>query len=458
MREAGFSRREFLKAVGLGAAAIVMPGCGKSSNGPAGKEPVDRPNIIIIMADDLGYGDIGCYGNKTVKTPNIDALAEGGMRFTDFHSNGPMCSPTRAALLTGRYQQRCGIERVLGFRRAKAIGMSPVEVTFAEVLKAAGYATALYGKWHTGHPPEFAPTRQGFDTFRGLYGGMDYHSHINRTGHENWWRNEELVPEKGYGTELITGHGERFIEEHKNKPFCLYISHFAVHFPWQGPNDKADFLPGVDNSSAEKKYGTRKDRKAAYKEMTEALDEGIGRIISTLRRLGLEEKTLLFFMSDNGGHNIVASNGPLRGYKGSLLEGGHRVPAIAYWPGTIKAGSITDETTMTMDLFPTMAALGGAALPAGLKLDGVNLVPMLRDGKKLPGRTLFWRFKKAGAVRKGPWKLLIQGQRRHLYNLADDIGEKNDLAKSEEKRVEAMLSEFVRWEQEVTAGVKWVHG
>jgi len=450
------SRRDFLRMTGAAAAAVAVPGCDIVLKPAAEKKSIKKPNIVLILADDLGYGDIGCYGGRHARTPNIDALARRGMKFTDFHSNGPMCSPTRAALLTGRYQQRAGVETVLGFSKDKSYGMSLAEVTFAEVLKAAGYTTALFGKWHTGHLPEFAPTKQGFDMFRGLYGGIDYHSHVNRTGCENWWKNEKLASEEGYVTELITRHAQQFIEENKNRPFCLYLPHFAVHFPWQGPKDKADFAVGVDNSSPEKKYGSRKDKKAAYKEMIESLDAGVGRIITTVKRAGLERNTLVFFASDNGGHKMVASSGPLSGYKGSLLEGGHRVPAIAYWPGKIKPRSVTHETVMTMDLFPTMAAAAGAKPPPDVKLDGVNLLGLLLEGKKLPQRTLFWRYKKNGVARAGPWKLLIRGKNHHLYNLDDDLGEKNDVAAIFPDKVETLKTEFFAWEKEVTDNVKWV--
>lgn len=451
-----FSRRNFLKAMGCGTAALAAPGCQSMLRSGVNEVDGDRPNIVLILADDLGYGDLACYGSDKVKTANIDALAKGGLRFTDFHSNAPMCSPTRAALLTGRYQQRAGIETVMGFRKGRTRGMAPEHVTFAEVLKSAGYKTAIFGKWHTGQLPEFAPTRQGFDTFRGLYGGTDYHSHYNRTGHENWWKNDKPAPEQGYVTDLVTKHATDFIEQNKDNPFCVYVSHFAVHFPWQGPGDKADFLPGVDNSSREKKYGRRIDRKAAYAEMIESLDAGIGKIVSTLRRLGLEQKTLLFFASDNGGHSLVASSGRLSGYKGGLLEGGHRVPAIAYWPGKIKGGTVTSQTAMTMDLFATMASTAKAKPPAGLKLDGVDLLPLLLRGENLPRRTLFWRHRKAWAVRKGPWKLLGRGENMRLFNLADDLAEKNDLAQIEPEKVRALRAEFLTWQEDVTRGVTWV--
>ena len=278
-------RRDFLKAIGFGAAALTLPGCLRDS------QRFEKPNIILILADDLGYGDLGCYGNKTIKTPNLDALSKRGLRFTDFHSNGPMCSPTRAAVLTGRYQQRCGIEGVLSVKSNRDTGMSPEEVTFAEVLNAAGYATACLGKWHLGYTVPFIPVNQGFDTFRGfLAGGSDYHSHINRSGEPDWWKDDKLVPEEGYTTNLLTDHAIRFIEQNRDKPFCVYIPHQAVHFPFQGPNDEADRVEG-GNYWSDAKYGSRKDRKAAYKEMIGSLDANVGRIVAAVKRLGLERKT-----------------------------------------------------------------------------------------------------------------------------------------------------------------------
>jgi len=417
---------------------------------PAVQAFEDKPNIILIMADDLGYGDVGCYGNTTITTPNIDTLARAGIRFTDFHSNGAVCSPTRAALLTGRYQQRCGIDGVFTARGHRHTGMPLEEVTFAEVLKAGGYTTALFGKWHLGYPVKFNPTKQGFDVFRGyVSGNVDYHSHIDQQGYNDWWGNCDPVPEKGYVTDLITKHGVRFIEQNKNRPFCLYLAHESPHYPYQGREDKAERRPGNPGPA----LGGRTDRGGAYKEMIEAMDEGIGRIISTVKRLGLERSTFIFFCSDNGAAS-VGSNSPLRGQKGTLWEGGHRVPAIAYWPGKIKPSTVTHETAMTMDLFPTVTAIGGRKLAPGLKIDGVNLFPLLLDGKKLLERTLFWRYRGQKAVRKGPWKLLVRGDKQELYNLADDFAETKNLAKVERERVKALRKELSDWEKEVSAGIK----
>ena len=443
------NRREFIKFAIGGAAAMMMPNYG-CSVGESSKAITKRPNIILIMADDLGYGDVSCYGSKKIRTPNIDALAKGGMKFTDYHSNCPVCSPTRAALLTGRYQQRSGIEGVVTAAKHRHTGMALEEVTFAEVLKERGYVTGIFGKWHVGYNAEFNPARQGFDEFIGyVSGNVDYHSHIDQAGFEDWWKNCEKVPEEGYCTDLITRHGIDFIERHKDEPFCLYLPHEAPHYPYQGREDPPERLSG--GRKGKKAKGDEIVR--AYKQMVEVMDEGIGRIVETVRRLGLERKTFIFFCSDNGATKR-GSNGALSGYKGSLWEGGHRVPAVAYWPGRIKAGIITDETVLGMDLFATMASIAEAKPPAGLILDGVDLLGMLTEDRKLPERTLFWRYRKEKAVRKGPWKLLLQRSQVKLYNLDEDLAEKKNLAKTRSAMVKKLEDELSAWEQEVSAGVK----
>lgn len=440
------NRREFVKSVAVGAVTL-------SSNGLAGARSrvADRPNIVFIMADDLGYGDLGCYGSETIRTPNIDALARGGLTFTDYHSNCPVCSPTRAALLTGRYQQRCGIEGVIFANGpTRQTGMALEETTFAEVLKGHGYATGIFGKWHLGYNVEFNPARQGFDEFRGyVSGNVDYHSHIDGAGFDDWWKNLEKVPEDGYTTDLITKHGVDFIERHKSQPFCLYLPHESVHSPFQGRNDPPVRLPGGKKGRSLK--GQEVSR--AYKEMIEVMDEGIGRIVDTVKKLGLERKTFIFFCSDNGATK-QGSNGPLSGFKSSLWEGGHRVPAIAYWPGRIKAGATTEQTVLGMDLFATMASIAGAKLPASLKLDGVDLTSLLIENRKLSERTLFWRYRKERAARKGPWKLLVRDNKTMLFNLDQDLAEKNDLSRAKPEILKILEDELAAWEREVSAGVE----
>jgi len=446
------NRREFIKCIAGGAVAAALTNGGCSMANPSGSSRgMNRPNIILIMADDLGYGDISCYGSTKISTPNIDTLAKSGMKFTDYHSNCPVCSPTRAALLTGRYQQRAGIEGVIYAKGpTRRTGLALEETTFAEVLKKHGYATGIFGKWHLGYNVQFNPARQGFDEFRGyVSGNVDYHSHIDGAGFDDWWKNLEKVPEEGYCTDLITKHGIDFIERHKDEPFCLYLPHESVHSPYQGRKDPPERLP----SGKKGKKAKGEEIARAYKEMVEVMDEGIGRIVETVRHLRLERKTFFFFCSDNGATKN-GSNGALAGYKGSLWEGGHRVPAVAYWPGRIKPGTVTSQTTLGMDIFPTTVAIAGAKLQEGLNLDGVDLLGMLTENKKLPERTLFWRYRKEKAVRKGSWKLLVQGDNVKLYNLDEDLGEKKNLAGAKPEMVKMLQGELTAWEREVSAGVE----
>jgi len=418
-----------------------------------------RPNLVVILADDMGYGDASCYGNTAFATPHLDALAADGMRFTDFHSSGAVCSPTRAGLVTGRYQQRAGIPGVIFAdpKQNRHHGLHTREVTFAELLQKAGYATAVMGKWHLGYQKEFNPRHHGFDRFRGyVSGNVDYLSHYDRMGIYDWWDGLETVREEGYTTRLITKHAVRFIEENKDRPFCLYVAHEAPHSPWQGPLD-----PPVRGPDAAPGNAVRGDEiQRAYREMIQEMDTGVCQIVSTLERLDLAERTLVFFFSDNGG-TPVGSNEPLRGHKGQLWEGGHRVPAIAWWPGHVEAGTTCDEPAMSLDLMPTLLALAGVEVPEGHKLDGASLLPALLDRRSLGERTLFWSYRDKLAMRRGPWKLVVtppsrkgrrSGEAVELYNLADDLGETHDLAEQFPDRARAMREAIRAWEAEVATG------
>ena len=408
-----------------------------------------KPNIILILADDMGYGDAGCYGGKHLQTPAIDTLADRGLRFTDFHSNAPVCSPTRAALLTGCYQQRCGIEGVISAKNHRKKGLSLENVTFANLLKTADYRTAVFGKWHLGYEPRFNPRYQGFDEFVGFVSGnIDYHSHIDQAGVEDWWQDVELIPEEGYSTDLVTSHGLSFIQRHKDKPFCLYLAHECPHYPYQGPNDPADRTVG----KPEPILGRRKDRTAAYKEMMESMDTSIDRIVRKINSLDLEKETFIFFCSDNGPTG-PGSSGPLKGKKGSLWEGGHRVPGIAYWPSKIRPGTVTNETALTMDLLPTLASLAGLSPPTTLKLDGVDLLPLMVGEKPLSERSLFWRFKNDCAIRKGPWKL-INGESQSLFHLDDDISETTNIIRKEQKQGKNLEQELMNWSRKISVGIE----
>lgn len=412
----------------------------------------DKPNIILILADDLGYGSLGCYGSTEVHTPNIDRLAAGGVRLTDFHSNGPMCSPTRAALLTGRYQQRCAWvadeelspvfreQRRQNAKQRWAWGISTNELTLPAVLRQAGYRTALLGKWHLGYDISFHPMNYGFDEFRGYVGGnVDYHTHVAGYGTKevDWWKDRSLRNEPGYTTDLLTRYATDFIERNKGRPFFLYLAHEAPHEPWQGRD------PGSKQPPSE-----------TYKEMVAILDESVGKVVEAVRASSLETNTLVVFCSDNGpaAPRGFAANGRLQGKKGSMLEGGHRVPFIASWPGKIPAGTTNRQTVMTMDLLPTFAKLAGAAIPDGHPLDGMDVMPFLEDATRTCDRALHWLFGDAWAVRKGSWKLIGQGENAlALVDLANDIEERTNRLQEQPERAKELRTLHLQWTQSAGA-------
>ena len=405
-----------------------------------------RPNLVLILADDLGYGSLACYGNTEVRTPNLDRLAASGMRFTDFHSNGALCSPTRAALMTGRYQQRCvhvadeELSPVFREQRQQnpvqrwAWGISTGELTLPAVLKQAGYRTALIGKWHLGYDSTFHPMNYGFEEFRGFVGGnVDYHTHVAGYGTKqlDWWKDRKIENEQGYSTELLTRYATGFIARNKDTPFFLYLAHGAPHAPLQGRE------PSRKKSPVE-----------TYKEMIGVLDESVGAVIEKLRAHHLESNTLVIFCSDNGpaAPRGFAANTNLRGKKGTLYEGGHRVPFIASWPGAIPPGTTSDALLMTMDLLPTFASLAGARLPADRKMDGIDILPILKGGPSAAQRDLHWQSGDAWAVRRGSWKLTGEGHKPiSLVNLHQDIGETDNLLGREPARADELMTAHERW-------------
>lgn len=415
-----------------------------------------KPNIVLIMADDLGYGDLSCFGSETIQTPVIDSLAGNGVIFTDFHANGPVCTPTRAALVTGRYQQRAGLEGVIYVKgETRQTGLDPESHhSLAKSLKQAGYATGIYGKWHLGYQTDFNPIHHGFDHFRGyVSGNVDYHSHVDNSGVADWWDGLELVPEDGYVTDLVNRHAVRFIEDHQDEPFFLYVAHEAPHWPYQGRKDKAERCVGGTSGVDFQARGSRPDYEAAYKEMIEAMDEGTGWILDKLRELRLEEDTLVLFCSDNGAEGAVGSVGCLRGRKGSVYEGGHRVPAVAAWPGRIQPGTRSAATVLSMDLLPTCLRLASHDAPVPQPLDGIDISPALLRQEALPERDTFWRYRGAAAIRRGQWKLVRSADGTELFDLEADLSESRDLS-SDQPAVAAELSTaLAAWEQDVLAGV-----
>jgi arylsulfatase A len=399
-------------------------------------------NVIVILADDMGYGDSSVY-DGWIKTPGMERMAREGLTFTDFHSSGVVCSPTRAGLLTGRYQQRSGISGVVNAdpnHPAHKLGLLQGEFTFAGALKSAGYRTALFGKWHLGYDVKFNPVHRGFDEFCGFVSGnIDYHSHLDRMNTPDWWHGTKLVAREGYLTDLITQDAVRFIGDHRDEPFCLYVAHGAVHSPIQAP----DSAP-VRGGSRGPKDGRARDEKV--KLMMKSLDDSVTSILAAVRKNGIAGSTLVLFFSDNGGAAHMRCD-PLRGKKGTVWEGGHRVPAIAWWPGTIAKGTKTDQLCISLDVMPTMLELAGLESPSNCKLDGISLVPLLRDRQTLGHRELFWN---GVAMRDGTWKLVVQKKQSLLFDLASDIGEKHNVAAQHPERVQSMLAALAAWRLDVT--------
>lgn len=437
---------------------IVGVSCSHKKNKIGAKGSMSQPNIILIMADDLGYGELSCYGSTIVNTPNLDLLASQGIKFTDFHSNGPVCSPTRAALMTGKYQQRTGVEGVITAKSHREVGLSLEEITLAEALKNEGYACGMYGKWHLGYGEEYNPIHQGFDTFTGFVSGnVDYHTHVDQEGYLDWWKENKIDNEEGYTTDLITDYGVNFIKKNNSnktgKPFFLYLSQEAPHAPIQGRNDEPVRLEG---SGKMVRKVTKEEEPPIYKEMIEVMDEGIGKVMQTVKEGGLSENTIIVFCSDNGAAGKRGDNGVLRAAKASVYEGGHRVPGIISYPGKIKAGKVNTTPIMTMDFLPTFIDFSGGNLSIE-NIDGVNLKNMLLKDEALPQRDLFWSFANRRAVRSGKWKFVSHlkksGRINELYNLENDLSEKVDLAKEQPELVAQMLGKLLKWEDEVRAGV-----
>ena len=452
------TRREFLiKSVGFAALSAVLPGCYSST-----LQNKRRPNIVLIMADDLGYGDVGCYGCKDIRTPAIDSLAADGVKFTTFYSNAPECTPTRTALLTGRYQQRVGgLECALGIgnvgryddairlRQTNDMGLPVEETSIARMLKDAGYATAISGKWHLGYEPKFFPLRHGFDSWFGPVGGAtDYFHHIEYTGEPALYENDKLIKREGYLTDLITDNAVGFIQKRQDKRFFLYVAYTAPHTPYQGPGDKKP----EPVSQEDYNRGSRE----TYVAMVERMDDGVGRILKTLNDAGLTENTLVIFMSDNGA-NKTGNNSPFSGYKGNLFEGGIRVPCIAKWPGVLARGVVSNQPCMTMDFSCSIVRVAGTKPPAGRKFDGMDILQAVEKKEPIQKCTLFWRARRGQwtrkAVRDGSLKYirLQNGDdvKEYLFDLERDPAEKNNLFKKQPDSIQRLKTLLRNWEQEV---------
>ncbi len=412
-----------------------------------GTTATQPPNILFILADDLGYGDLSCCGARDISTPNLDRLAKQGVRLTDFYANATVCTPTRCALMTGRYQQRLGGLEWAISPEQKRLGLPPQEKTIARMLREAGYATAMSGKWHLGYTPDRAPNAHGFDRFFGLLGGNhNYFTHRERTGQPDLYLDTQPVTEGGYSTSLIKQNALEFLEQMKDRPFFLYVAFNAPHWPLQGPDDA-----NREISTKGWAQGTRE----TYVKMVEAMDASIGELLASLDRHGLASNTLVVFTSDNGGDRF-SRNYPLDHGKGTLGEGGIRVPCIARWPGKIPAGKVSKQVGITMDWSATMLNLAGVKPPPGRALDGWDLLPILAGEKRGLKRTLCWRrvgpnwVKTHRAVRDGNWKLIEERNGKYqLYNLAEDLGEQRNLADAQKTKVVKMKKLLDKWENQL---------
>jgi N-acetylgalactosamine-6-sulfatase len=413
------------------------------------------------MADDLGYGDVGCYGCSDIRTPAIDSLAAEGVRFTTFYSNAPECTPTRTALLTGRYQHRVGgLECALGIgnvgryddairlRQTNDMGLPVEETSIARMIKDAGYATAISGKWHLGYGPKFFPLKHGFDSWFGPVGGaVDYFHHNEYTGEPALYENDKPVERKGYLTDLITDEAVSFIQQQK-KPLFLYVAYTAPHTPYQGPDDKKPEPVAQDDYNK----GTRE----TYAAMVERMDQGIGRILKTLDDAGLAENTLVIFMSDNGA-NRTGNNSPFSGFKGNLFEGGIRVPCIVKWPGVLARGVVSDQPCMTMDFSRSIVRAAGNKPPSGRTFDGMDILQAVATNQPVRQRTLFWRARRGEwmrkAVRDGSLKYIClqdgNDVKEYLFDLKSDPAEKNNLFDEQPENVRKLKTLLQNWEQEV---------
>lgn len=405
-------------------------------------DPPKKPNVVVIVGDDMGYADLGVQGCKDIPTPHLDTLAKSGVRFTSGYVTGPYCSPTRAGLLTGRYQTRFGHE----FNPAAGPnqGLPLTETTMADRLKAAGYRTALVGKWHLGNG-ERHPMKRGFDEFFGFLGGA--HDYFTPMG---ILRGTEPAGDKSYLTDALGREAVAFIDRNKAKPFFLYLAFNAVHTPMQADDPRLKKFAGIQNQ-----------QRRTYAAMMSAMDDAVGEVVKKLKDERLTENTLVAFISDNGGPTMKGTtinasvNTPLRGSKRTTLEGGVRVPFFLSWPGQIKPGTTDDRPVIQLDLLPTALAVAGVEPNAEWKLEGVNLLPYLIGKEKgNPHEALYWRFGQQMAIRKGDWKLVKYDlaadggtgtSATKLYNLKDDIGEAADLFAKQPDKVKELQAAWDVW-------------
>lgn len=416
-----------------------------------------RPNIIFIVADDLGFADLGCYGGRDARfgavSPVLDGLATNGLKLTEGYSNSPVCSPTRFALMTARYQYRLrgAAEEPINSRSkgSTTLGLPPEHPTLPSLLKENGYHTALIGKWHLGYPPTFSPLLSGYDEFYGpMAGGVDYFTHCASNGAHDLYTGEIETPEEGYLTDLLSRRAVNYIERQANdgnqgKPFFLSLHYTAPHWPWETRDDAALAQEVKDNL-----FHLHGGNIHTYQRMIHHMDEGIGWVMDALKRTHQFDNTLVVFTSDNGGERF-SDNWPLVGGKMDLTEGGIRVPWIAHWPAVIAAGCESNQHCMTMDWSATMLEVAQAKASASYPLDGISLFPLLQDADNKVDRPLYWRMNHRGqrAMRSGDWKYLRVDGNDYLFNIPQDARERANLAHREPERLNSMRNAWEAWNE-----------
>ena len=408
-----------------------------------------RPNVVVFLSDDLGWGELGIQGNKQIPTPHQDSIGRNGVRFTQGYVAATYCSPCRAGLLTGRYPTRFGHEFNPGGARQSA-GLPLTEVTLADRLKAAGYATAHVGKWHLGDDAKFRPTKRGFDEFYGTLANTPFFHPKLFVDSRKSDDVVEVTDPAFYTTDAYADRACDFIDRSKGKPFFLYLPFNAQHAPLQAP---PKYLERA------KALGITEEKRLLFAAMMIGMDDAVGRVLAKLKEAGQEENTLVWYLSDNGGptQGTTSGNGPLRGFKMTTLEGGTRVPFMAQWKGKLPAGKTYDHPVIQLDILPTTLAAAGAppAADPARKLDGVDLMPFLTGASAArPHQTLFWRFGEQWAVRDGDWKLVasrLDGNKPQLFNLAEDVGESKDLSAANPEKAEELRAAWEAWSKEQAA-------
>jgi arylsulfatase A-like enzyme len=423
-----------------------------------------RPNVVLIVADDLGYRDLGCFGAPVVQTPNLDRMASEGIRFTNFVVSWPACTPSRGSILTGRYPQRNGLyelirnnevdckfqfdEKSYAVSLEMTLGLDLREITIAQALSGAGYATGIVGKWDSGRARRFLPTQRGFDFFYGFANtGIDYYRH-DRYGIPSLFRGNDRIQESGHATDLFQREAIRFIREHYARPFFLYVAfnapHIASTFDKSARQVPEEFLKMYSGlvGPQDRRGGMRTDE---YMALITQMDSAIGSILREIEAHGITDKTLVLFTSDNGG----GDTGPLRGRKATLFEGGIRVPLIARWPGRIQSGKVSNEFTSTLEFYPSLLAAAGIARPSTRVLDGFNFLPVLQGTAKTQRNEFFWEYSKGRAARVGQWKWIESDEGSGLFDLLNDIGETRDLSADRHGILKDLQQRWVAWKKEM---------